>query len=194
METLNYNYSFKNILTPTNTSYQLAFIEKIESVIKRMRWKVHFVLNGDNKENNAKTSFGLKSRYHPPPCTELEHFGKDLINIINNVKFTNNKNSFQKKLRTDITEIKNSRNIYVFADKTNNVYRMPTSEHNKLLKENVTKTYLKAPEKLQNTINLEAKSTGTKLKLSDQIEKLAEAPAYITLKDHKENFRSVKLF
>ena len=71
---------------------------------------------------------------------------------------------------------------------------MPTSEHNKLLKENVTKTYLKAPEKLQNTINLEAKSIGTKLKLSDQIEKLAEAPAYITLKDHKENFRSVKLF
>ena len=119
---------------------------------------------------------------------------KGLINIINNVKFTNNKNSFQKKLRTDITEIKNSRNIYVFADKTNNVYRMPTSEHNKLLKENVTKTYLKAPEKLQNTINLEAKSIGTKLKLSDQIEKLAEAPAYITLKDHKENFRSVKLF
>ena len=115
---------------------------------------------------------------------------KGLINIINNVKFTNNKNSFQKKLRTDITEIKNSRNIYVFADKTNNVYRMPTSEHNKLLKENVTKTYLKAPEKLQNTINLEAKSIGTKLKLSDQIEKLAEAPAYITLKDHKENFRS----
>ena len=103
------------------------------------------------------------------------------------VKYTN-KNSFQKKLCADITEIKNSRNIYVFADKTNNVYRMSTSEHNELLKENVTKTYKKAPEKLQKSINLEAKSIATNLKLSDRIEKLAEAPAYITLKDHKQNF------
>ena len=103
------------------------------------------------------------------------------------VKYTN-KNSFQKKLCADITEIKNSRNIFVFADKTNNVYRMSTSEHNELLKENVTKTYKKAPEKLQKSINLEAKSIATNLKLSDRIEKLAEAPAYITLKDHKENF------
>ena len=105
------------------------------------------------------------------------------------VKYTN-KNSFQKKLCADITEIKNSRNIYVFADKTNNVYRMSTSEHNELLKENVTKTYKKAPEKLRKSINLEAKSMATNLKLSNRIEKLAEAPAYITLKDHKQNFRS----
>ena len=115
---------------------------------------------------------------------------KGLINIINNVKFTNNKNSFQKKLRTDITEIKNSRNIYVFADKTNNVYRMPTSEHNKLLKENDTKTYKKAPEKLQKLTNLEAKSIVTKPKLSDRIEKLAEELSYIILKDYKNFFRS----
>ena len=94
-----------------------------------MRWKAHFLLDGDDKENNTKKSFGFKSRYHPPPCTELEHFEKDLINIINNIKFTNNKNSFQKKLRAGITEIKNSRNIDVFVDKTNNFYKIPTSEH-----------------------------------------------------------------
>ena len=68
MEKLNYNYSFKNIPTPTKTSYQFSLIEKMKSVIKRMRWKVHFFLNGDNKENNTKTFFGFKSRYHPPPC------------------------------------------------------------------------------------------------------------------------------
>ena len=37
---------------------------------------------------------------------------------------------------------------------------------------------------------MEAKSTATNLKLSDQIKKLAEASAYITLKYHKEIFRS----
>ena len=120
----------------------------------------------------------------------LEHLQKDLINIINNVKFIHNTNSFQKKFRADITEIKNSRNIYVSSDKTNNIYRMSTSEHNTLLKENVIKTYKNAPEKLQKSINSEAKSIAIKPKLSDRIEKLAEAPAYLTLKDHKENFRS----
>ena len=94
-----------------------------------MRWKAHFLLDGDDKDNNTKTSFGFKSRYHPPPWTELEHFEKDLINIINNIKFTNNKNSFQTKLRAGITEIKNCRNIDVFVDKTNNFYKIPTSEH-----------------------------------------------------------------
>ena len=94
-----------------------------------MRWKAQLLLDGDDKENNTKISFGFKSRYHPPPCTELEHFEKDLINIINNIKFTNNKNSFRKKLRAGITEIKNSRNIDVFVDKTNNFYKIPTSEH-----------------------------------------------------------------
>ena len=153
-----------------------------------MRWKAHFFLNDDNKENNTKTSFGFKSRYHPPPCTELEHFEKDLINIISNAKFTNNKNSFQKKLRADKTEIQDSRNIYVFPDKTNNVQKTSIPEQIKLLKENFTKTYKKDPQKLEKSINLEAKSIATNLKLSDRIEKLAEAPAYITLKDHKENF------
>ena len=146
MEKLNYNYSFKNIPIPTKTSYQLALTEKIESVTNRMWWKEHFFLNDENEENNTKKSFGFKSKQHPPTCTELE---KDLINIINNVKFGNSKNSFQKKVRADITEIKNSRNVYVFADKTNNVYIMPTSEHSKLLKENVNKIYKKAPEKVQ---------------------------------------------
>ena len=126
---------------------------------------MHFFLNGGNKENNTKTSFGIKSRFHPPPCTELEHFEKDLINIINYVKFMNNMQSFNEKLLADITEIKNSRIIYVFADKTNNIYSMPISEHNKLLKENVTKTYKKVPEKLQKSINLEAKFIATKFKL-----------------------------
>ena len=37
---------------------------------------------------------------------------------------------------------------------------------------------------------MEAKSIATKLKLSDRIEKLPEAPSYVTLKDEKENFRS----
>ena len=95
-----------------------------------MQWKAHFFLNGNNKENDTKTSFGFKSRHHSPWWTQLEHFKNDVINITDNVQLTNN--HFQEKLGTDITEIKNSSSIYVFsADKTYYIYRMQTSEHNK---------------------------------------------------------------
>ena len=87
MEKINYNYSLKNIPTPSITSYQLKLIEKVESVIKRMRWKAHFFLNGDNTEEIRKETFSFKSRHHPPQPTELEMFEKDLLHIINSVKF-----------------------------------------------------------------------------------------------------------
>ena len=56
MGKINYNYSLKNIPTSSITSYQLKLIEKVESVIKRMRWKAHFFLNGDNTEEIRKDS------------------------------------------------------------------------------------------------------------------------------------------
>ena len=85
-----------------------------------------------------------------------------------------------------------STDVFVFADKTSNIYKMRPQEHKTLLKENVTKTYTyrKAPPNVETAINLEAKCIATNLNLSDKIERLAQAPAYITLKDRKENFRS----
>ena len=141
-------------------------------------------------EEKRKETFGFKSRHHPPQPTELEMFEKDLLNIISSIKFRNQKNTFQQKLKVDIDEIKKSPDVFVFADKTSNIYKMTPQEHNKLLKENVTKTYKKGPPKLETSINLEVKCIATNLDLSNRIEILAQTPAYITLKDHKENFRS----
>ena len=67
---------------------------------------------------------------------------------------------------------------------------MSVDTHEKLLKENITAVYKKAPTKLEKSINLEAKSITKKLKLADRIEYLPQSSAYITLKDHKENFIS----
>ena len=47
--------------------------------------------------------------------------------------------------------------MFIFADKTNNIYEMPAEHHEKLLKNNITKTCRKVPPKLVNSINLEAK-------------------------------------
>ena len=67
---------------------------------------------------------------------------------------------------------------------------MKPAEYKKMLKENITKTYRKAPVKLENAINLEAKQISDKLGLSDRIEKLSRNKTFVTLKDHKQNFSS----
>ena len=77
-----------------------------------------------------------------------------------------------------------------FADKTTNIYKMSVDTHEKLLKENIAAIYKKAPTKLEKSIHLEAKSITKKLKFADRIEYLPQSSAYITLKDHKENFIS----
>ena len=77
MEKIHLNYSLKNIPTQTKTSYQLMLMEKIESVIKRMRWKVHFYLKKDTN-NIAYTNYGFKTRNYPRQCKEPQNFEKDL--------------------------------------------------------------------------------------------------------------------
>jgi len=54
----------------------------------------------------------------------------------------------------------------------------------------VTKTYKKAPSKLQPTINLEAKNIANAYDIDKRAEQLVCTPAFITLKDHKDNFET----
>ena len=70
------------------------------------------------------------------------------------------------------------------------MYRFSKQEHEKLLKENISKTYKKAPPKLEHSINLEAKNISKTLKIEDRVECIAKTEAFITLKDHKENFQN----
>ena len=74
--------------------------------------------------------------------------------MLRNIKYRDVKDSFQTKLIEDINTIKNSSKLHNFADKTDNLYSLSKEDHNKLLMENVTKTYQKAPEKLMDSINL----------------------------------------
>ena len=97
MEKINFNYSLKNIPTPTKTSYQLILMEKIESLIKRMRWKTHFYLKKDTS-NIANTNYSFKTRNYPPQCKELQNFEKDFLDTIKLIKFRIVKDSFQRKL------------------------------------------------------------------------------------------------
>ena len=183
MEKNSFNYSLKNIPLPDKSSHTLKLMEKIESVIKRMRWKAYFYLNKETQEKQQKNTFGLKSWHHLPQCNLLEEFEKDVFDIIKSIKFRKVRNKFQEELTGDLSKIRKSCNMFVFADKTNNVY-----DREKLILENITKTYQKAPKKIEKAINLEAKSITKSLKLADRIDHVANTEAFITLKDHKENF------
>ena len=70
--------------------------------------------------------------------------------------------------------------------------KMSPEQHEKLLGENVTKTYQKVPTNLQKSMNLKAKHISTNIKLNNRNEKPGETPVYVTLKNvcYTQRFRS----
>ena len=72
MEKLKFVYSTKNIPLPFERSYKLQLIEKIEMVIKQMRWKAIF--QDTKRENHNQQMYGLRSFKIPPPVKELAAF------------------------------------------------------------------------------------------------------------------------
>ncbi len=189
MKQFSLDYSTKNIPIPKHSEYIKRLIEKIEDFTKRLRWRVHFFLKPDKKPQKKET-YGFKTTKAPPFVPQLKNFEDDLLQMIEDIKTRKINTPFQKKLNNDSKKIKNDKNILVPADKTNNYYSVPIQQYNKLMKDNVTSTYQKSNKQSEHNINLEAKKITDKLELSDRIQTLAQKPAYVTLKDHKENFRN----
>ena len=65
---------------------------------------------------------------------------------------------------------------------------MPTDTYKKLLKDNITKAYKITHTSAKNAIDREASSIAARLGISGRVETYAQKDAYITLKDHKEDF------
>ena len=151
MERIKLDYSLKSIPIPSGNSYQLLLIDKMESAIKRIRWKVHFFLTNtyDSNENMNKEAYGLKSKHHPGIIKQLETFEKELFHIASSLKFRNTTDDFQKQLKEDISNIKSSPDVLIFAGKTNNIYKVTLEQYQKLLKKYVTKTYKKSSDLLE---------------------------------------------
>ena len=152
MEKLQLHYSPRNIPIPLERSYKLQLMDKIDQVIKQMRWKAFFYMN---RSDDTHETYGLKSLNCPPKIKEVVPFEKDLWNLVNKLKFRKIKSNFQRQLNEDITEIKRSNKVLVFADKTSNIYKLDTDEYKKLTTEAVTSTYKKIPDKINDKINTE---------------------------------------
>ena len=187
MEKFVFAHSQKNIPIPSKKSYLKTLIAKTEDFIQRLRWKTFFFLN-PNENSNKKNTYGFKTQKTAPQIPELNNFEKDLADLINNIKFTKWRNTFQRELKTKVTEINKTKGLLVRGDKTSNIYHVSKNDYSRLLSNNITKDYKRTNYETVDKTNAEAKKIAEKLELEDRIEQYSEAKAFITLKDHKEDF------
>ena len=189
MEKKNFGYSLKNIPIPDKQSFTKSLISKAHDFIKRMRWKAHFHDHPPTSTSTKKETYGFNSEKTPPSIQDLAPFENDLYHLIKNIEYKQQpRNRFQRKLQNDVNAIENSTELFVPADKTTNLYKLPKDSYNKLLNENITANYKKANSNIKHEIDLEAKKIASKLNLADRTESFANRNAFITLKGHKDNF------
>ena len=200
MNAKNFEYSLKNIPSPSKAAYLKSLIDKVERFIKRLRWKAFYFEKEQHSDSSNSASsnssgedeqcntYGFKTPKTPPQQPLLKAFENDMYSIIQKIDFNPRLNDFQQKLRRDYRDINSSNKLLVPADKSTNMYELDVEQYNKLLAENITKSYKKASSNPKNDIDLEAKAIASSLGLSDRVQCLAEKEAFITLKDHKDNF------
>ena len=92
----------------------------------------------------------------------MQAFENDLTDMIKNIKFTKHQDNFQEKITDDTKRIYNSKKIFIFADKTINLYSTSFTNYKKLTTNNIMQIYKKSPEITMNNINKEAKETQQK--------------------------------
>ena len=93
-------------------------------------------------------------------------------------------------MTADVQQIKASDKIFLLADKTTNIYQVSVDMYKKLILNNVTKDYIQIPQENVDSVNEEAAILAAELELADRIEKQSETPAYVSIKDHKANFKT----
>ena len=85
-------------------------------------------------------------------------------------------------------KINQKKELIISADKTNNHYLVTTEEYKDLVNKEIHKKYKKAaPEKVKKVDSEHAK-TAAELEIDDRMFKTAPRDAFISLKDHKEDF------
>ena len=83
--------------------------------------------------------------------------------LVSNIEFRNINNDFQKKLKSDINEIKTCNKILVSADKSRNLCKLEKDQYEKVAKEKIAKTFKNSTNKTIGKINNTAKQITEKL-------------------------------
>ena len=68
------------------------------------------------------------------------------------------------------------------------MYKIEKQQYKKVLHDSITKSYKKATEGLKSEIDKKSRNIAKNLQMEDRIEQYTNNPAYVTFKDHNENF------
>jgi len=168
----------------------MKLVDKIEAVIKRMRWKAIFFDNDSDEEDEQLDTFGLKTTNTPRQVPEMIEFERELIAIVSKLTFKRTTNEFQSKLKQDIRTINHSDKLYVPADKTTNMYRMKKDDYQKILTDSITAKNKIDTRNLKSSINIQGKEIVKDFTIAVRFDVNGENNYFVTLKDHKDNFEN----
>ena len=90
-------------------------IFKLDSFIKRIRWKAFFYEKLDNTPEKTVNNFGFKSVKTPPKNEHLNAFEADLYDMVRNIEFKRVSSEFQSKLSKDIKPINEDSLLFIPA-------------------------------------------------------------------------------
>ena len=164
-------------------------MDKVENVIKRICWKAYFFQKPMMHDNDNYTNYGLRSNISPLQNPVLTSFENDIYVMVRNIEFTKARNDFQGKLKEDTNERRSSKSLFDFAENSTNLYDMSDTDQNRLLGNNIISNYRNCENGVKHKIDKETKTIAELLDLSKMMECSASHPAFITIKDHKPNFR-----
>ena len=140
-------FSLKNIPIPSKFEYEKKLVQKAESLLDRMRWKISVAKNPEAFQNNYET-FGFNTTNKPGQDKDLMRFEEDFLDLIspNNLTYKIINNEIQNNLKQEVRNIKNSDRVTVFADKTRNLYKDTVQSVDAKLMESITKDYKRCDE------------------------------------------------
>ena len=118
-------------------------------------------------------------------------FENDMYDLVKNVKFKHNVSSpLQTTLKQNMRDMSEENRMYVAADKTSTFYKITKEKHKQMMHQNVTKEYKKCDDKVVDKVNSEDKKIAEELELDERIYAFSKRDAFITVKDHKDNFQN----
>ena len=188
MDAVNLGHSVKDIPVPGIKLYLNMLINSKEKLVKNVRWAVKAFK--DPMFTSKKNTYEFKSIKHPSQEPETKAFEDDLDELLKNIEFKNNSNAFQNQLKAEEEMIREETRVLVSADKTSNFYPIEKGDYVKLHEKEVNKEYKKAHHQKVKKANNIHKKIVTDLEINDRVFETTKRESFITLKDHKPNFKN----
>ena len=143
MDSMNFDFSQKNIPLGDRTTYMEMMISAIEKFDRNLSWRAFFKLN-PHLVTKSKETFGFNSTKAAPRIKELYEFERDLIKLLQNIRFRRRSKPFLTALKQEIKKINQKEELIIPADKTSNHYLVPADKYKELVDKEIHKKYKKA--------------------------------------------------